>query len=111
LGRDKSIVVKREKIKDYTTRQFIGTKKEETKAWQISVKNNKQQPINMILYDQIPVSTMEEIEIITDNLSGGDFNTESGEVKWKLKLEPSAKKDMELKYKVKYPKDKALTIE
>jgi hypothetical protein len=111
LGRDKSIVVKREKIKDYTTRQFIGTKKEETKAWQISVKNNKQQTINMVLYDQIPVSALEEIEVTKENLSGGDFNKESGEVKWKLKLDPSAKKDIDLKYKVKYPKDRNLTIE
>jgi hypothetical protein len=111
LGRDKSIVVKREKIKDYTTRQFIGIKKEETKAWQISVKNNKQQTINIVVYDQVPVSTMEGIEVTTDNLSGGVFNKENGEVKWKLKLEPAAIKEMNLKYKVKYPKDKTLAIE
>jgi hypothetical protein len=111
LGRDKSIVVKREKIKDYTTRQFIGSKKEETKAWQLSIKNNKQQTINIVVYDQIPVSTLEEIEVTTDNLSGGNFNKENGEVKWKLNLEPATKKDIDLKYKIKYPKDKALTIE
>jgi hypothetical protein len=103
--------VKREKIKDYTTRRFIGTKKEETKAWQISVKNNKQQVISMVLYDQIPVSKMEEIEVTTENISGGDFNKESGEIKWKLKLDPVAKKELDLKYKVKYPKDEKLTIE
>jgi hypothetical protein len=111
LGRDKSIVVKREKVKDYTTRQFIGTKKEETKAWQISVKNNKQQTISMVLYDQIPVSTMEEIEVSADNISGGDFNKENGEVKWKIKLDPAAKKDIDLKYRIKYSKDKKLTIQ
>lgn len=111
LGRDKSITVKREKIKDYTTRQFIGSKKEETKAWQISVKNNKQQAINMVLYDQIPVSTLEEIEVNPDNLSGGEFNKDSGEIKWKIKLEPTAKKDIDLKYRVKYPKERKLTIE
>lgn len=111
LGRDKSIVVKREKVKDYTTRQFIGTKKEETKAWHISVKNNKQQTVNMVLYDQVPVSAMEEIEVSVDNVSGGNFNKENGEVKWKLKLEPSAKKDIDLKYKVKYPKERKLNVE
>jgi hypothetical protein len=111
LGRDKSIVVKREKVKDYTTRRFIGTKKEETKTWQVSVKNNKQQVINMVLYDQVPVSTMEEIEVTTENVSGGDFNKENGEVKWKFKLDPAAKKDVDLKYRIKYPKDEKLTIE
>lgn len=111
LGRDKNIVVKREKIKDYTTRQFIGGKKEETKAWQISVKNSKKQTVNMLVYDQVPVSTNQEIEVTTENTSGGDLNKETGEVKWKYKLEPLGKKEMNLKYKVKYPKERVLTIE
>jgi hypothetical protein len=54
---------------------------------------------------------MEGIEVTTDNLSGGEFNKENGEVKWKLKLEQAAIKEMNLKYKVKYPKDKTLAIE
>lgn len=111
LGRDRNIVVKREKIKDYTTRQFIGAKKEETKAWHIAVKNNKKQTVNMLVYDQVPVSTNEEIEVTTETASGGDLNKESGEVKWKFKLDPLAKKEMTLKYKVKYPKEKILTVE
>lgn len=52
------------------------------------------------MYEQIPVSKMEEIEVTTDNLSGGDFNKENGEVKWKFKLEPATKKDLDLKYKI-----------
>lgn len=111
LGRDKNVVVKREKIKDFTTKQFFGNKKEETRAWQISVKNNKGLTVNMIIFDQIPVSTNEEIEVTIENISGAIFNKESGEVKWKFTLEPSGKKDFELRYKVKYPKDRMLNIE
>ena len=111
LGRDKNILVKREKIKDYTTRQFIGSKKEETRDWQISVKNNKKQTVSMQVYDQVPVSTNEEIEVTTDKISGGELNKETGEVKWKFKLEPTSKKDFELKYKVKYPKERTLFIQ
>ena len=111
LGRDKNVIVKREKIKDFTTRQFLGNKKEETRDWQISVKNNKGLPVNMVILDQIPVSTNQEIEVTVENISGAIFNNESGEVKWKFKLEPSGKKDFELKYKVKYPKDRTLNIE
>lgn len=111
LGRDKNIIVKREKVKDYTTRQFIGTKKEDTKAWQISVKNNKKQKVDMLIYDQVPVSTNEEIEVSTETLSGGELNKENGEVKWEFKLDPLGKKEMTLKYKVKYPKERMLTIE
>lgn len=111
LGRDKNVLVSREKVKDYNTKKFLGSKKEDTRAWKISIKNNKNQPIGMVVLDQIPVSTNTEIEVSAENLSGAELNDETGEVKWKLKMKPSDKKDMELRYKVKYPKNKNLTIE
>lgn len=111
LGRDKNILVSRDKVKDFNTKKFLGSKKEDTRAWKISVRNNKSQPINFIILDQIPVSTTTEIEVNAENLSGADLNADTGEVKWKMELNPSAKKELELKYKVKYPKDRNLTIE
>lgn len=111
LGRDKNVIVSREKVKDFNKKQFFGTKKEDSRAWKITVKNNKKQTINFVLLDQIPVSTMEEIEVIPDNLSGGTLNKDNGEVKWKFSLKPSTKNELELQYKVKYPKDKSLSIE
>ncbi len=111
LGRDKNVQVKREKIKDYSTKQFLGSKKEDARTWHISVKNGKKAPISMILFDQVPVSTSEEIEVSVENTSGAALNKEKGELKWRFTLEPLAKKDMEIKYKVKYPKDKTLTVE
>jgi Domain of unknown function (DUF4139)/N-terminal domain of unknown function (DUF4140) len=111
LGRDKKVSVNREKIKDFTDKQFIGNKKEETRAWKTSVKNNKNQAINMILLDQVPVSTLEEIEVNVQNISGGKKDVETGEIKWEFELKPNAKKEFELKYSVKYPKNRNLIVE
>ncbi len=111
LGRDKKVSVNREKIKDYTNRQFIGNKKEETRAWKTTVKNNKSQEINMIVLDQVPVSTVEEIEVNVLNISGAKHNNETGEIKWEFKLKPADKKEFELRYSVKYPKYRSLVIE
>lgn len=111
LGRDKSILVSREKGRDYNSKKFLGTKKEDTREWKINVRNNKTQAIDFVVLDQVPVSTISEIEVNVESLSGGDLNAETGEVKWKLKLKPSEKKELGLKYKVKYPKDRALTVE
>src|SRR5690606_429416 len=47
MGRDKKVAVNREKLKDFTTKQFIGNKKEETRTWKTTVKNNKTRPISM----------------------------------------------------------------
>jgi len=111
LGKDKSIMVNREKGKDYNAKKFLGTKKEDTREWKISIRNNKNQSVNFVVLDQIPVSTASEIEVETENLSNGSLNEETGEVKWKMVLQPSDRKEMTLKYKVKYPKSKSLTIE
>jgi hypothetical protein len=111
LGKDKNVIVNREKEKDFETRQFIGSKKEESKSWKTTIKNNKGQEINMVVLDQAPVSKLEEIEVDIQNVSGGKLNKESGEVKWEFTLKPMEKKEFDLKYSVKYPKSRNLTIE
>jgi hypothetical protein len=111
LGRDKKVSLKREKLKDYTTKQFIGNKKEETRAYQTQIKNNKKETINMIVLDQIPVSRLEEIEVKILEVSKGRVQKESGEVKWELSISPSDSKELKLQYSVKYPKDRSLIIE
>lgn len=111
LGRDKNVQVNREKVKDFNTKKFLGTKKEDTRVWKTTVKNNKSQPVSIAILDQIPISTSQEIEVEAENLSGGILNTGTGEVKWKLELQPTERKELELKYKVKYPKNRTLTIE
>jgi len=111
LGRDKQVSVNREKIKDYTTKKFMGSKKEETRAYKTTVRNNKRQPVNMIILDQVPVSTIEEIEVLVSNSSGAKQNIITGEMKWQFILDPSKTKELELKYSVKYPKNRNLVIE
>lgn len=111
LGIDKQVSVKREKVKDFTTRQFIGNKKEETRGWEITVKNNKNQVIDLIVMDQVPVSTLEEIEVDVKNLSGAKLDSETGKLKWSFDLKPGTTEEMELRYSVKYPKNRNLIIE
>lgn len=111
LGQDKGVSIKREIQKQFTTKQFLGAKKEETKTWLISIKNNKQQNIKISLSDQIPVATIEEIEVTPINISNGKLDSESGIIKWEFQLKPTEKKDVDLKYSVKYPKFRTLIIE
>lgn len=111
LGQDKSISISREKVKNYTNKQIIGTKKEESRCWKTIVKNNKQQKIELQIFDQVPISTNQEIEVIVGKTSGATLNSENGEIKWEFSLNPSEKKELELNYSVKYPKNKKLVVE
>ncbi|HRV90102.1 MAG TPA: DUF4139 domain-containing protein [Prolixibacteraceae bacterium] len=111
LGKDKGITIDREMQKQFTTKQFLGSKKEETRSWLLSVKNNKAQGIRISVFDQIPVSTLEEIEVKADNISSGKLDPETGIVEWNFQLKPAEKKELDLKYSVRYPKNQTLTIE
>jgi len=111
MGSDKNVSIKREKLKDFTTRQFMGSKKEEARAWTTIIKNNKNQAIDLIVLDQVPVSQLAEIEIEIQKMSGAKYNKENGEIKWEFSLEPTKKHELELKYSVKYPKSRRLIIE
>lgn len=111
LGRDKNVSLKREKVKDYTTKQFIGNKKEVIRDWKTIVKNNKSQEIDIVIYDQVPVSTLEEIEVEVLKTSGAKIDSEIGKVKWELKIKPREQKELELKYSVKHPKNRFLNVE
>lgn len=110
LGRDKSIVITREEQTDFSKKKFLSSKVEVTKAWDINVKNQKRQAIDIFVFDQIPVSGNSNIEV-TSELDGGTLKASTGEVSWKLNVEPSGTAKKTLSYKVKYPKDWDLNIE
>ncbi|AUC23959.1 hypothetical protein BTO15_03440 [Polaribacter sejongensis] len=111
LGRDKNVSVKREKVKEFISKNFMGSKKEESRGWNIDVKNNKSQQINMVIYDQVPVSTNDEIKIEVSEISGAKKTPESGEIKWEFTIAPNESKNFILRYLVKYPKNKTIVLE
>ena len=111
LGRDKNVSVRREQVKENTQTRFLSSRTEVTRNWKITVRNNKRQPISMVLLDQIPVSTLSEIEVIPEKLSNGVLNKENGEVRWKFRLEPAQRAEFDLLYQVRYPRNRTLTVE
>jgi len=111
LGNDNSIIVKREKRKDFTSRRVLGSNKTETYSFLITVRNNKTNPVRITVNDQIPVSSNSGIEVNAVELSGGRYNSQTGEVKWDLEIKPSETRELILTYSVKYPKDKTIILE
>jgi uncharacterized protein (TIGR02231 family) len=111
LGRDKSIIVTRVKMKDFTEQRTIGSNIRESRAWEISVRNTKKQALNLRLEDQLPVSMNKDISLEQQEYSGGTYDKETGRVVWRLKLEPSQEKKLRLSFAIKYPKDKKVFIE
>lgn len=111
LGRDKGIVIKREKLQDLTSQRTIGSNIRESRTWEISVRNNKRQAVELKINDQLPIAMNRDIEVEADNLSGGNLNKETGIITWKQRIEPGTEKKIRLSFAVKYPKDKKVYID
>ena len=108
FGRDQSVNITREKIKDYTSKKFLGEKKKETFAYEIAIRNTKKVPVNITIEDQIPLSSNKEIEIEVEEISEASHNKVSGKLTWKLDLQGGETKKLKLVYSVKYPKEKTI---
>jgi uncharacterized protein (TIGR02231 family) len=110
LGRDKRIVVKKEKVTDYSSVKFLGSNKKQVFTWQITVRNNKKEKVRMLLKDQYPISSDKEIEEELLESSGASVNKDTGVLTWNLELAPGESRSYRISYSVKYPKDKVLNI-
>lgn len=110
FGADNNISIKREKLTDFSEDQFIGVNRKVTLAYKITVRNNKAYSVPVLVRDQVPVSTIKDIQVEPMELSGGKINTDTGEVIWKTEMKPGETKELILKFSVKYPKDKTVII-
>ena len=108
MGRDKKISIKREKVVDKSGTKFLSSKKEQTFTFDITVRNNKKETVNMLLKDQYPLSTDKDIEIELLESNNAKENKETGILTWDLKLNPNETKKLRISYKVRYPKDKII---
>lgn len=110
LGRDKRVVIKKEKLMDYSSTKFLGSNKLQKFTYELTVKNNKKDTVRMMLKDQYPLTTNKEIEVELLDEDGASVNSEIGVLTWKLQLAPGEVKKLRFSYSVKYPKDKVLNL-
>jgi TonB-dependent SusC/RagA subfamily outer membrane receptor len=110
LGRDKRIVVKREKVNDFSSVKFLGANKKEVFTYEITVRNNKKEKVQLLLKDQYPISTDKDIEDELLESGGAIVNKDTGVLTWRVELAPGESRQYRISYSVKYPKDKTLNI-
>jgi len=106
LGRDKKIIVKREKVKDFTQKRVIGSSFKQTVAYEISIRNTKAEPVTVKIIDQYPISGNSEIEVILENAGGAIVDVQTGKLTWKPVLQPNAEQKFRYSFSVKFPEKK-----
>lgn len=105
LGIDERIVVKRIKLEDKTAQKSFNSNKWETESYEISIRNNTKESIELEVLDQIPLSENQKITVKTLNIGDGDFDTKTGSILWNRKINSGASEKINFSYEVKYPKE------
>ena len=111
LGRDKGVVVERTKLKEFSKRQLLGSKRTASFAFEVEVRNTKGVPIRIVVEDQVPVSTDKRIEVDSEPDAAAAYNADTGLLRWRLDLPPATTKTLGFSYAVKYPKDRSVLLE
>lgn len=109
LGQDDRIVLERNRLREFTDKNFFGNRVRETTAWELVVRNTKNRPIELTLIDQIPVSTHEDINIDLEERSGAVLEPNTGELSWDLDIDAEASASRVFRYRVEYPSGKELS--
>jgi uncharacterized protein (TIGR02231 family) len=106
LGKDERIAIKRTKVNEVTGSSLLGSNKEKKCLYDIIVKNTKKEAVTVILEEQLPISQDKDITVNALELSGGELNSTTGLVTWKISLQPGESVTKKFNFSVKYPKDK-----
>lgn len=106
LGVDKALVVK------FTTTPVVSDKKRfgniavKHYNYQIEVKNNRNQAVNLVVQDQLPISTQKEIEITEVDLQGAALEKETGIFTQNWLIGGGASQSWKYGWQVRYPANK-----
>ncbi len=106
LGRDKNVILTRNKLKDFTKEKFIGGKYRQSVTYEIKVKNTEPTEISLDVIEQVPVSANAEIKITLDDAGGAAYTEATGKLLWKLKLAPGEEKKLQFSMTVEFPESK-----
>jgi uncharacterized protein (TIGR02231 family) len=112
LGTDRRVAVKREKLKEFSSKSLFGNDAKQEFAYQLTVRNNQNRAARMVLKDQYPISSNKEITVeLSKESTPFTFNKEdTGVVTWEYDMQPGETKVFKLVYSVKYPKGKELGL-
>lgn len=111
LGKDKGIVINRTLQKAFSKSQYLGSNQVTTRNWEISVRNNKREPVRILLEDQLPISLQREIEISKTEYPGAKLDETTQKVTWDLNIAAKEEQKMKLQYAVRYPKDRVVNLD
>ncbi|MFT6923070.1 MAG: hypothetical protein ACJA1C_002078 [Crocinitomicaceae bacterium] len=110
FGRDDKVLVMRKLKKEFSVKREVGNMRKDSYMYEVAVRNNRDVPIRIEIFDQVPISNSNDISVTADELSGSEKNIETGEVVWNMSIAPAGVQSKQLGYTVKYPKNMNVSV-
>ena len=110
LGTDQGIVIERKREEEFTKKQLLGNRKTDIYGFEIEVRNNKSVPVTIVIEDQIPVSSDNQIEVDLQEEGGAEVEEETGVLRWEEVIEPASTITLSFRYSIRYPKGRTVRV-
>ena len=110
LGADDRIKVERKLVTRQVDKRLLGDRRRLRYAYQIEVKNLRQQAEKVFVQDQLPVSGHEEIKVREEEIvPRPDKKTDLGILEWELTMEPGQETKLTFEFTVEHPRNLTVT--
>jgi len=110
LGRDQGVKLTRDKVQDLCSHKKIGSNIRKTFTYEIAVKNTNKEEVTVVIYDRVPVSQIDEIEVTVGDIAGAELDKETGILKWTKNIPSGQRMTWRFDYEVKYPKGSRINL-
>lgn len=111
LGIDPQISVKREDIKDFKAKSFLGGTRIIYKNYEITLKNNRNKSIKIKLQDRIPISGNDDIKVDDVEIGNAQMDKKTQLITWDINLGSGSQRKENFSYRVKFPRKRRVNLE
>jgi hypothetical protein len=110
FGRDNKIDIQRRLLEEFSDKKVIGPNRKDSYAYEIKIKNNRDTPITLNMFDQVPISQDSDITVTVDDISLAEHNLTTGQLMWNINLNPGESATYRVAFTIKYPKDRDISV-
>jgi hypothetical protein len=111
FGKDAKVIVERTKVKDKSSNKVFGSRQKYDVTWEIRMRNNGGASIPIIVKDQFPISTNNDIKVRNGEFGTASLDEKTGILVWKLNLPLGGSQNLQFGYSVDYQKGYTLYLE
>ena len=111
FGKDSKVIVERTKVKDKSSNKVLGSRQKYEVTWEIRMRNNGGAAVPIIVKDQFPISTNNDIKVRNGEFGTAQLTEKTGILVWKLNLPLGGSQNLQFGYTVDYQKGYTLYLE